>query len=183
MRRILNALSTPMRVAIVGSLVVAVILLLFLGAAYQRERAQQTLQENVESMRENLATLREVDRQKMQSLQEDLGDAKEEVAALRESFPEVGAPFAIYRQSYKFASRNRLALQSISLADTDILSTPTGSLRARNYSLSLEGSVGACILFLDDLEQAGQGTLIIDNINITPPEETCVLDVKVYAGQ
>jgi len=183
MKRILNTLSTPMRVAIFGSLIVAVILILFLGASYQRQRARTSLQENMGAMRENLDTLREVDRQRMQSLQEELEEAREDVAALRESFPQVGAPFAIYRQSYQFASQNDLDLISISLSGRDNLSTPTGSLLARNYTLTLEGPVGACVLFLNNLEQAGQGTLIIDNINITPPEETCVLDVQTYAGQ
>lgn len=183
MRRFLQSITTPTRVAIAGSLIVAVINLVFLGATFQRRNAVATLRENIASLEENIQVLQEVDQERVQTLQEELDAAKEDLEQLRNAFPELGAPFAMYDQGMTIATQNQLTLNNIALQSEEKIESPTGPLQAKTFSLNLEGTLGQCIRFIRDVEQAGQQTLVIENISISPGNNSCSLDIRAFGLQ
>lgn len=183
MKKMLKSLATPTRIAILGSLVFAALHGIFLGAIYQRRSAKETLQEDKRTMVENLSVLKQIDEEKLSSLQSELESAQEEVESLQNSFPELGAPFAMYPQGKVLATRSQVELVSISLLSVDLKESPSGPIQMNRYFLELEGNLSKCIKFLDQLEEAGQQTLSAQNISISPEEESCEFEVQAVGFQ
>lgn len=183
MRKMLKSLTTPTRIAIFGSLIFAVLHIILLGAVYQRRSAAETLQEDRRTMEENLSVLEQIDEQKLSTLQSELESAQEEAENLRNAFPELGAPFAMYPQGKVFATRSKMELVSIALLSKDLKDSPSGPIQMKQYFLELEGNFSNCIDFLNQLEKAGQQTVSMQNISISPEEETCEFEVQTLGFQ
>jgi hypothetical protein len=183
MKTTFYSLNTPTRIAIFGSLVFAVLNLIFLGATYQRRTAAESLQKNIRAMEDNLIILKQIDEDRLDSLRTELEQAQKRVTELENSFPDLGAPFAIYPQGKNLATQSQMELIGISLLNIDRKESPSGPVQVKEYFLELKGNMANCLMFLDRLEEAGQQTLSIENISISAQEETCELEVQAVGFQ
>ncbi len=183
MKKMLKSLTTPMRIAIFGSLIFAAINVILLGAIYQRRSAAETLQEDRRTLEDNLSVLEQIGEEKLSNLQAELESAQEKAKELQNSFPEIGAPFAIYPQGKVLATRSKVELVGIALLNVEFKESPSGPIQMRLYFLELEGNMSNCIHFLGQLEDAGQQTVSMQNITISPEEEACEFEVQTFGFQ
>ena len=94
-----NPKLSGLRIGIITSLVLAVIHLILIGAAYQRQTAAAQLDQDRLTLEENLQQLEAVNQDQIDDLEAELEEIKTEIIELEAGFPELGAPFALFNQA------------------------------------------------------------------------------------
>ena len=168
-----------MRIAITASVVLGIINIILVGAAYQRQSASQELAAENNALIENINSIKEINQDELDSLQDELDLIRSEVAELEASFPELGAPFAIYKRAPALAEESKVDLLSIAILSTDIFDTYEGSVEEKQYSLDLAGTMEDCISFISELEQAGRDTISMKSVYLLPLENSCSIEVSL----
>jgi Tfp pilus assembly protein PilO len=169
---------TPRRIAIALSIILALIHVILLGWTLQRRSAIEQLEEDKVTLEENFSQLEEINQEQLDALQEELALLEEEIVQLQDSFPELDAPFALYRRGLDIAQSSNLNLQSIGLLSVSIQETISGDILIKQYSVETSGTTSQCLTFIDALEQAGAGSVAMDGFSMTPPESACSVDLS-----
>jgi len=174
----------PLRTAILGSVILAMMHIFLLGGTYQRSVAAENIQSNTAELDQNYAALKQISDEQVSALRLELGLIQAEVDDLQRSFPELGAPFAIYHRGLDLSQSSGVDLDSISLLGSDIQETTSGNIQTNNYSIELTGLLESCLTYIQKLESAGMDTLTMEYISIWPEEKLCSLEIKTigYPG-
>lgn len=175
---------SPMRTAILGSVILAMLHIILLGGAYQRKVAAEKIQSDIAELDQNYAALKLISEEQVSSLQSELALIQAEVADLQSSFPELGGAFAIYHRVMDLSQSSGVDLDSISLLGSDLQETTSGNIQTNNYSIELTGLLESCLTYIQKLESAGMDTLTMEYISIWPEEKLCSLEIKTvgYPG-
>lgn len=173
-----------MRTAILGSAILAMLHIILLGGTYQRRAAAEKIQSNSAVLNQNYAELKQISEEQLSALQSELELVQAEVADLQSSFPELGAPFAIYHRGMDLSQSSGVNLNSISHLGSNLQETVTENIQTDNYSIELTGLLESCLTFVQKLEKAGMETVIMEYVGIWPEEELCSLEIKTvgYPG-
>ena len=166
------------RIAIIFSVILGLAHVILLGWTLQRQNAASQLAGDEAVLAENLDQLQLINQAELDSLQAELEVIQTEITDLENSFPVLGAPFAIYQQGYNLALQNQLDLLELSLITTDQLETFAGLVVKEQYNIELTGSLGSCLAYLEDLEHAGADTIILDYANFLPADNRCSLEIS-----
>ena len=168
---------TPRRIVIAICVILGLIHVILLGWTLQRRSASAQLAEARLVLEDNLDQLQQINQDQLDTMQAELESVQAEVTALEVSFPELGAPFAIYRRGLELAQESQLALLKISLVGSETLETVSGLILKKEYNIETQGSLENCLDFFDSLEQAGLDTVILDSASIIPAESQCSLEI------
>ena len=173
-----------MRTAILGSAILAMLHIILLGGTYQRRAAAEKIQSDSAVLNQNYAELKQISEEQLSALQSDLELVQAEVTDLQSSFPEPGAPFAIYPRGMDLSQISGVNLNSISHLGSNLQETVAGNIQTDNYSIELTGLLESCLTFVQKLERAGMDTLTMEYVSIWPEEELCSLEIKTvgYPG-
>lgn len=172
---------TPLRVALIGIAVTAAVLIILVGAAYLRSRAAGNLQEDILEIEDNFSQRKEADLDRITDLEDELTEREAELENLRNAFPEFGEPFDIYQQGQELAFQNQVILLSINRTGTELAETTQGTIQSTGYAIQLEGTVRACIAYIQSLENTGLGSVSPTDINISPPAKSCELSAIMFS--
>ena len=167
-----------MRTAILGSAILAMLHIILLGGTYQRRAAAEKIQSNSAVLNQNYAELKQISEEQLSALQSELELVQAKVADLQSSFPELGAPFAIYHRGMDLSQSSGVNLNSISHLGSNLQETVTENIQTDNYSIELTGLLESCLTFVQKLEKAGMETVIMEYVGIWPEEELCSLEIK-----
>ena len=167
--------STLVLVILGGVLILANLALVGVDATLRQ--TAQDLKVQIENIHENLEQLKQVDEGRLASMREETAQAEAELSMLEASFPELGAPIALYNLSFNLASKNKVNIQSISRNEGIVESTVVGQVETVQYSLELQGEIDACIAFIKQLERAGMDTISVENIQMNSELQNCRMDV------
>ncbi len=158
--------------------------IILLGGTYQRSAAAEKIQSDITSLDQNYAALKQINEEQLNALQSELDLIQAEVADLQSSFPELGAPFAIYHRGMDLSQLSGVNLNSISHLGSNLQETAAENIQTDNYSIELVGSLESCLTFVQKLEIAGMETVTMEYVSIWPEEELCSLEIKTvgYPG-
>jgi len=175
---------SPLRTAILGSVILAILHIILLGGTYQRSVAAEKIRSDSAELDQNYAALKLINEEQVSSLQSELDLIQSEVAELQRTFPELGGAFAIYHRVMDLSQSSGVELDSISHLGNDLQETTSGNIQTDNYSIELTGPLESCLTFVQKLEEAGMDTLTMEYISIWPEEELCSLELKTigYPG-
>ncbi len=175
---------SPMRTAILGSVILAMLHIILLGGTYQRRTAAEKIQSDRAALDQNYAALKQINEEQLSALQSELELIQAEVADLQSSFPELGASFAIFHRGMDLSQSSGVNLDSISHLGSDLQETVSGNIQTDNYSIELTGLLESCLTFIQKLESAGMDTVTMEYVSIWPEEELCSLEIKTvgYPG-
>ncbi len=175
---------SPMRTAILGSVILAMLHIILIGGTYQRRAAAEKTQSDSAELDQNYAVLKQISEEQLSALHSELELIQAEVAELQSSFPELGAPFAIYHRGMDLSQSSGVGLDSISHLGSNFQETASGNIQTDNYGIELTGLLESCLTFIQKLEGAGLDTLSMEYISIWPEEELCSLEIKTvgYPG-
>lgn len=179
MKRATTRRLSFLRIAIAASVIFGLINIILLGATYQQRSASQELVAQRSALEENIDSLKKINQDELDELQAELDLIRSEVADLEDSFPELGAPFAIYRRARDIALESRVNLQSLASQSTDYHETNAGLVVEKQYSIDLVGAMEDCITFIGLLEEAGRDTLTMKSVYLVPQDSTCSIDVSL----
>lgn len=167
-----------LRVIIIFCVILGSLHLIMLGFTYQRKTAASQLQADQAILMENLGQLQEINQEQLDQANQELKSIQDENAVLEESFPEIGAPFAIYRRVEDLANQSSVHLDSVSIISSEYLDTVSGEVIRKQYGIEVNGSLEACLDFISALEDAGRDTVILDFMSIQPEENLCSIEVN-----
>jgi hypothetical protein len=170
---------SAIRIAITASVILGVINIILVGATYQRQSASRELAAEKNALVENISSLKKINQEELDELQKELDLIRSDVAELEASFPELGAPFAIYQRAQELSHESQMDLLSIVSQSTDLHDTYTGTVEEKQYSLDLAGAMEDCISFIGKLEAAGRDTLSMKSVNLLPLEYSCSIEVSL----
>jgi len=170
---------TPFRIAVLGSVITALSLVILVGAAIQRNNAVATLQEDISAIEANFSERKQADLTRITDLEETLAEAQSEVQVLENAFPEPGKPFPLYHQAQEIALRSQVTLLEISQRSQETLETSRDTIQATKYQMLLQGNPNTCITFIENMEQVGTQTISIQDIRINPSQERCELNAQI----
>lgn len=175
---------SPIRTAILGSVILAMLHIILLGGTYQRRVAVEKIQSDYAALDQNYAELKQISEEHLSALQSELDLIQAEVADLQSSFPELGAPFAIYHRGMDLSQSSGVDLNGISHLESDLQETVSGNIQTDNYSIELTGLLESCLTFIQKLERGGVDTVTMEYVSIWPEEELCSLEIKTvgYPG-
>ena len=179
MKRTTTRRISFLRIAIAASVLFGVVNIILVGAAYQRRSASQELVAERNALEENINSLKKINQAELDELQVELDLIQAEVADLEDSFPELGAPFAIYRRARDLALDSQVNLQGLARQSTDYHETYSGLVVEKQYSIDLTGAMDDCITFIGLLEEAGRDTLTMKSVYLTPQDNICSIDVSL----
>jgi len=174
---------SPMRAAILGSAILAMLHIILLGGTYQRRAAAEKIRSASAALDQNYAELKQISEEQLSALQSELELVQAEVTGLKSSFPELGAPFAIYHRGMDLSQSSGTKLDSISHLGSNLQETAAENMRIDNYSIELVGSLESCLAFVQKLEIAGMETVTMEYVSILPEEELCSLEIKTVGYQ
>ncbi|HDD56322.1 MAG TPA: hypothetical protein ENG59_08780 [Chloroflexi bacterium] len=166
------------RIVIIISVILGLVHVILFGWTLQRRSASAELNESKLVLEENLDQLQRINQDQLDALRGELEDIQAEITALEASFPELGAPFAIYRRVLDLTQDSQLALLEISLVSSETLETASGLILKKDYRIETQGSLENCLDFLDNLEQAGLDTVSLKFASIIPAESLCSLEIS-----
>jgi hypothetical protein len=169
---------SAMRVGIIASLIMATLHLILIGGTYIRKKATLELESDRLVLIENLTLLEEINQGQLDALASELAVIEEEISELEISFPELGAPFALFQRAQEFSEKNQVDLSSISKDIQEIKNTTSGIVIIEEYNLELVGNLDDCISFIGEVEEAGLETVIMQSASFSPQEELCFLDIQ-----
>lgn len=173
--------NKALRIALLGSVITAVILVILVGASWQRRAASQSLQNDLEVIEENFTQRKQSDLERLAELETELAQAQDQVQELKGAFPDPNQGFALYQQALDLARGSQMNLARISRSGSEVLETDQGTVQATTYSLVLTGTAEHCTDFLGSLEDAGMQSLATDQTRISTTEEICELDARVFS--
>ena len=175
---------SPIRTAILGSVILALLHIILLGGTYQRRTAAEKIQSDRATLDQNYAALKQISGEQLSALQSELELIQAEVANLQSSFPELGAPFAIYHRGMDLSQSSGVDLDGISHLGSELQETDTGNIQTDNYSIELTGLLESCLTFIQKLESSGMNTVTMEYVSIWPEEKLCSLEIKTvgYPG-
>ena len=168
---------SPVRIAIFGCVILAMLHIILLGGTYLRQSAAKTLQADRSAIEQNYTEIIGMNEEQRSDLQAQLEVAQAEVADLQASFPNLGAPFAIYPRGMDLSQNSDVNLQSISSISKDLQETVSGTIQTERYSVGLKGSLISCLTFIKQLEQTSLDTVGLEYATIYPEEELCSLEI------
>ena len=166
------------RIVIIGCVILGMAHIILLGFTYQRQRAVQQLDADRAVLEDNLEQLRDINQEELDTAQADLDALRAENAVLQQSFPELGAPFAIYYRIKDLADQNSIQLSNVDLTDMETLDTVSGVVVRKQYNLVTIGSVDSCLGLIQSIEAAGLDTLSLETIDISPEDDLCAMTVN-----
>ncbi len=169
---------SPIRIAILGSVILAMLHIILLGGTYQRKTASEKMQSDIATLDQNYAAIEQISKEQLSDLQSELELIQAEVAELQSSFPELGAPFAIYHRGMDLSRSSEVDLKGISLLGSDLQETVSGNIQTDTYSIEATGLLESCLTFIHKLESAGLDTVTMEQVSIRPEEELCSLEIK-----
>ncbi len=179
MKVVKNRRLPLMRIAITASIILGVVQVILIGAAYQRQTASINLEAEKISLEENISSLIKVNQDQVDDLQAELDQILAEVSDLDASFPELGAHFAIYPRGLDLANQSQVDLLAISRLSADNIDTYAGQVIDKQYSIDVIGGAAECINFIGELENAGRDTLSMKSVYIWPEENRCSLEISL----
>ncbi len=165
-------------IGIIFSLIAAVLNLIFLGGASLRRNATKQLNLDRSALEENFAVLEEVNQEQLDALQADLENIQTEVVELEASFPELGAPFDVFRRGLELAQISQIELINISLINSDQQETTSGVLVFEEFDLELNGDLVNCLTFIEKTETAGLDSVVMQYAGFFPEDGSCYLEIK-----
>lgn len=177
----LNKLGvTPLRTALLGSAITAALLIILIGAAYQRNTAASTIQEDIESIQANFSQQKQADLAQIADLEEELAQAQSELEELEKTFPELGESYALYQQAQELAFRNQVTLLGISRMGSETLDTEQGLYQSTSYAVQLRGDTKTCLAYIQSLENSSLQSVSPDDISISPLNGQCGFTARVF---
>ena len=174
-----NRRTSIMRIAIIGSVILGVIQMIMIGAAYQRRAATNQLETERIALEENINSLIKVNQDQVDDLQAELELIQADTAELEASFPELGAHFAIFPRGLALANQSQVDLQEISWLSSDSVDTFAGQVVDKQYSIDVFGKTADCIKFIAELEDGGRDTLSMRSVYIWPEENKCSYEISL----
>ena len=166
------------RVVVIGCVILVTLHLILLGTSFQRRAAANKLQTNQAVLEQNINALIQINENQSSDLESELESTQAELAGLQSSFPEYGAPFAIYKRGMDLAHSSNVELLGIARLGFELQETTSGSIQMENFLLDVKGNLGACLTYIQQLEQAGLDTVLMENVSIQPEQEQCTLEVR-----
>jgi hypothetical protein len=133
-------------------------------------------------MEVDLAELRRAEQEGFKKLQADIDNAEAHLVSLERSFPDLGAPFEIFRRGFELAEASGIEVISVNRGSTVVRETVLGHLFTTTFSVKSSGNIRSCMGFLSRLEKEGLQTLALDRIVLDPDKETCNFDVIIASG-
>jgi hypothetical protein len=173
-----SRILTPRRIVIFFCVILGLLHVILLGWTLQRNQAASQLTEDILILQENLDQLQEINQDQLDDLQEELSAILADVSSLEASFPELGAPFALYRRGLGLAQDNQVELLEITLTGSESVDTMSGKILRNQFNIETSGSLVNCLSFLDALERAGQDTIILEFANFKPGQNQCSLEIS-----
>ena len=169
---------TLRRLVIFLCVILGLVHIILLGWMVQRNQAARQLTDDRLILQENLDQLQEINQDQLDELQAELSTIQADVSSLEASFPEMGAPFAIFRRGLDLTENNQVELLEISLVTTESVDTVSGLIQRNEYTIETSGSLQNCLGFLASLEQAGQDTIILEFANFDPETDLCSFEIS-----
>ncbi|GMR09996.1 MAG: hypothetical protein BMS9Abin28_0817 [Anaerolineae bacterium] len=169
----------PARLAIGLTLLLAATDVTLVAASLRSDRAAAELASQVEALEFSLEQLRVADAEGLNDLESELSTASADLLRLEASFPEIGAPFDLYRRVFQLASSRGIDLKSVRRIAGSIQDTGAGTLSVTTYVVDSAGALYGCLSLLADLEREGLQTLTLNNILVDPTAEVCDFGVTV----
>ena len=166
------------RIIIIGCVVLGMAHIILLGFTYQRQRAIQQLDADRAILEDNLEQLRDINQEELDTAQAELDALRAENALLQQSFPELGAPFAIYHRIKDLADQNSIQLISTDLTGMETLDTVSGVVVRKQYNIVTGGSLDSCLGLIQSIEAAGLDTVSLETIDILPEDNLCSMTVN-----
>ena len=166
------------RMIIIGCVILGTAHIILLGFTYQRQRAIEQLEADRVVLEDNLEQLRDINQEELDTAQAELDGLREENALLQQSFPELGAPFAIYHRIKDLADQNGIQLTSVDLTGMDSLDTVSGVVVRKQYNVFASGSLDSCLRLIQAIEAAGLDTVTMETIDILPEDNLCSMTVN-----
>ena len=166
------------RLVIALCLILGAFHIITLGFTFQRRTATRQLDADRLVLEENLNQLRDINQEELDQAQAELDSLRAENALLEESFPELGAPFALYRRIKDLADQNTVNLASVNLLGSEIIDTVSGPVIRKQYSIEAYGTLDTCLGLIQTIENAGLDTVTMQTMDIQPEENLCSLVVN-----
>ncbi len=149
---------------------------LLLSGAYIRQRAQGSLEVQVATLRDNLATLTQLQASRRSQLETDLAAAKARVQAAQDAMPPVETAFDVFRLAYSLSSDSGIVVLSVRRESSEIKETSIGPVEITTHRVTASGALDGCLAYLGSLEALGRG-LGLAGVSIQPDQEGCSSDV------
>ena len=149
------------------------------GASLLNYRAAAELETQIDGLEFSLEQLSEVDAEGLHNLESELSTAEADLRGLEASFPEIGAPFDLYRRIFELAGARRVDLNLVRRLEGSTQDTIVGTLEVTTYKVEAAGTASRCLSLLADLEREGLQTLALNKILVDPPAQVCNFDVTV----
>lgn len=177
MRRLRTLRLTPTRIAYILATAIAVLLLILLGSTRRREQATAELEIQINAIENNLAGLQNLKEDTLESLRTDLQFAQAHTSELERSFPDLGAPIALYPTAFDLATQDNVELLQVDRRGKEPQETVIGVLSHERYGIHGTGTAQACLSFMSDLEDLGIKTVTVNDIAINVSEGDCSFEV------
>ena len=164
------------RLALWACLAAGVANALLIGSAYLRLRAEQSLSVQVESLRENLAALSQLQADRRSQLMAQWAEAEGRVQTAERALPSVGTALDVFRLGFELADVGGLVVLSVRRASTEVRDTSIGAVEVITHRVEASGGLAACMSYLGSLEALGPG-LGVSGVSIQPEPGQCSMDV------
>ncbi|MCJ7715373.1 MAG: hypothetical protein MUO54_02480 [Anaerolineales bacterium] len=181
MRNKSKKIFSPMRIAILGSVILGLLHSILLGGIYQRNIAVQKIHSNTDILAQNLNDLQDINDEQISALRYEFGLIQSEVDELQNSFPDLGAAFAIFHRGPDLSERSGVTLDSIIHQGSELQEIVSGTIQADYFSIELTGTLETCLAFIEKLETAGLDTVTMESVDILPEENNCSLEIKTVS--
>lgn len=178
LQRILNSFRrNPGRLALTLAVLLGMVNTLLVATALFSDRSANRLAFEAVELKNTLAQLRQVEQEGLQGLEQEALAAETELETLKGSFPELGEPFDLYRQGFALAEANLVDIHGIETGSSILEETPVGMLEITTYRVDASAPLANCIGLLGAVEMAGLETLALDQLFLSPADETCDFEV------
>ncbi len=149
---------------------------LLIASAYLRLRAEQSLSVQVESLRENLAALSQLQADRRSQLESQMAEAEGRVQAAESALPSVETALDIFRLGFELAEEGGVVVLSVRRDSSEVRETSIGPVEVTTHRVAASGGLAACLAYLGSLEALGPG-LGVSGVFIQPESGQCSMDV------
>ena len=178
LQRILNSFRrNPGRLALTLAVLLGMVNTLLIATALFSDRSANRLAYEVVELKNSLAQLRQVEQEGLQDLEQEALASEAELETLKGSFPQLGESFDLYRRGFALAEANLVDILGIETGSSSFEETPVGMLEITTYRVDASAPLANCIGLLGALEMAGLETLALDQLFLSPADETCNFEV------
>lgn len=175
--------QNPTKVVLALGILLAFANAAVLGLRFQRKRTSRALTQQLEPIEIDLEELRQAEREGFKKLQVEVDTAEARLASLESSFPELGAPYNIFRRGFELASASSVEVTSVQRGSTVVEDTVLGPLITTTFNLESVGDLVPCLGLLSLLEHDGLHTLALEDIHIEPAQSVCSFDVVIISSK